>query len=171
MLRMWQGDKDGATALFNDAVKWGLLRDVRQRPLDEFLAELTSDQGPWVQADNYMLLGDAMEMLAYQKVIEELQKEYNEWASMAKDTAVVSQESDPKAPGRHLQFWIHRPRVEDGFWFDQCSKQTPKICQALKSLNESGLTQIHRASFEILETGARVRPHCHSTNGEYFIDV
>jgi hypothetical protein len=172
MLRKWQGNIDEGDKLFTDATLAGLLRNGRQRPLEEFQADLPADQGPWIQAVDYMLLDDAMEMLAYQQVIEELQKEYTQWAEVSQaKAAVVSHESDPKAPGRHLQFHIHRPHFEDGVWFEDCAKETPKICQALKSLNESGLTQIHRASFEILESGSRVRPHCHTTNAEFFIDV
>ena len=43
--------------------------------------------------------------------------------------------------------------------------------QALKALNESGVTKIHAASLEILENGALARPRCHTTNSELFIDM
>jgi len=171
-LRSWQGAKEEADTLFADAAKDGLLRDARQRPLEEFLAELPSELGPWIPASNYMLLDDAMENLAHPQVLEEFQKEYTQWASSLKNKdSLVSLESDPKAPGRHLQFPIHNPHFHEGVWKDMCAMETPKICQALKSLNQSGLVTIIRASFQILENGARVRPHCHTTNAELFVDV
>jgi tetratricopeptide (TPR) repeat protein len=171
-LQLWDGEYVNATKLFSDAASFGLLRDPQQRPIDEFLAEIPADTGAWVNSENYMFLDDAMETLADKRVIEVLQEEYNQWSSEygAKDS-LVSMESDPRAPGRHLQFWIHRPHYSDGIWRDVCAHETPKICQALKSLNESGGIQINQASFEILETGSMVRAQCHRSNAELFIDI
>merc|ERR1711988_219708 len=103
-----------------------------------------------------------METLAHPRVVEELQKEFKAWATESRDLdALVTKESDPRAPGRHMQYWIHRPHFVDGIWRDVCAADTPKICQALRSINESGVIKIHRASFELLEAGAVARPQCH----------
>jgi len=171
-LRIWGGKRDEADTLFEDAVKAGLLKHPHQRPLDTFLTELSSDT-PWFNSTEYMVFDDAMETLAHPQVVEIFQNEYTASSTESgwNNALGVSHESDPKAPGRHLQFWVHRPHFVDGIWRDMCAVETPKICQALKSLNESGQVVIIRASFEILENGALARPHCHTTNGELFIDV
>eukprot|EP00927_Polykrikos_kofoidii_P005805 TRINITY_DN12310_c0_g1_i1.p1 TRINITY_DN12310_c0_g1~~TRINITY_DN12310_c0_g1_i1.p1 ORF type:complete len:411 (-),score=22.23 TRINITY_DN12310_c0_g1_i1:57-1289(-) len=169
-LRIWKGSRKEANKLFKEALRRGELRNTSQRPVREFLPELPVGLGFWSEASLHPILISVVEQLT--KLLPVARTEFQKWSkTRAKDAEVDAHLAiDHRKAGRRLNFWIHRPRFERGIWRDACSYKTPKTCDVLKSINASGVL-VFSASFDILEPGAIIRPHCHDTNRELFIDV
>eukprot|EP00928_Gymnodinium_smaydae_P043568 TRINITY_DN29157_c0_g2_i1.p1 TRINITY_DN29157_c0_g2~~TRINITY_DN29157_c0_g2_i1.p1 ORF type:complete len:420 (+),score=58.97 TRINITY_DN29157_c0_g2_i1:146-1261(+) len=168
-MRIWGGARAEADQLFAGAAASGKLRSVRQRPEVEFLPELP-DQGFAISPSSHPLLEKAADHL--KALLPAAQAEYSKWSkNRAKDAETDEHIAfDNQSKGRHMHFWIHRPRMERGIWRDACSHKTPKTCEILRTINASGLL-VFKASFDVLEPGAVVRPHCHHTNRELFVDL
>lgn len=169
-LLTWKGAQRDADRLFAKAIADGRLRSASQRPEAELLPELPADQGFWFQPSAHRRLESASELLL--ALLPAAQGEYQKWATGRPKDAEHDESlaSDPKSTGRHVHFWIHRPRMDKGIWRDACSYKAPKTCATLKQINASGLL-VYRASFDVLEPGAAVRPQCHHTNRELFIEL
>lgn len=171
-LRLWRGGREEADKLFASAAAAGILRDARQRPLEfrEDIPAIGVDQGFWVEESSYPLLSRLAKRLA--SLAPKALEEYTKWSTARPQDGEPSGDVavDPQSTGRRVQFWIHQPRWERGVWRSQCSLKTPFTCNDLRSTNASGLSVL-RASFEVLEPGAAIRPSCHYTNSELFVDV
>eukprot|EP00928_Gymnodinium_smaydae_P064262 TRINITY_DN47653_c0_g1_i1.p1 TRINITY_DN47653_c0_g1~~TRINITY_DN47653_c0_g1_i1.p1 ORF type:complete len:443 (+),score=79.44 TRINITY_DN47653_c0_g1_i1:56-1384(+) len=174
MLQVWRGRREEADRLFQTAVESGLLRDVRQRPLEELDRTLPASGGPWpFEAEVPSAWSSALTRL--REAIPTIRQEFLKWNRTRPQDADVDKEGlgDPHGTGRWLHYWVYHPRFERGTWNGACHYKTPKICEMLKELNGTGAggLQILRADLEVLEAGASIRPHCHTSNAELFIDI
>lgn len=169
MLLIWRGARKEAEKLFNKAVDENVLRNAMQRPFD-FREDLPANDGPWLESSSYSLLSRATDNLAEIRLAAG--KEYRKWSSTRPQDAEEARDMaiDPQGQGKRMQFWIHRPRFERGHWRDACSYKTPETCKSLRAINASGLIVL-RASFEVFEAGYVLRPRCHATNRELYIDT
>mmetsp|Transcript_91211 Transcript_91211/g.292875 ORF Transcript_91211/g.292875 Transcript_91211/m.292875 type:complete len:324 (+) Transcript_91211:434-1405(+) len=172
MLQVWRGRRQEADELFGGAVDAGLLRDTRQRPL-EVLDRSLPARGPWVE-ESSLSSGVVATIERLRGHLPDFWEEYLKWNRTRAQDAELDKEglADPHGTGRWLHYWIYHPRFERGVWNGACHYKTPKTCSLLKELNSTaGGVRILRVDFDILEPGARVRPHCHDSNQELLLDI
>lgn len=174
MLRIWQGNRDEATKLFEEAAHNKMLSDIRQRPLEISRdASRPFSKKPWHEPAEYSSLKGAVEKLADSAT--NITKEYLKWAkTRAKDSEVDrTGVGAPYATGKWRHFWIHKPQFERGHWKGACSYKTPRTCELLKGMNETGRAGeklvVLQADFDVLEPGGIIRPHCHTTDRETYL--
>ncbi|CAE8631554.1 unnamed protein product, partial [Polarella glacialis] len=172
MLQVWRGRQEEAERLFQGAVQAGMLRDTLQRPLNVLDRSLPA-RGLWDE--------ELLALPAVSGTVEQLREnlpviwaEYLKWNRTRAQDAEADKEGlvDPHASGRWLHFWVYHPRFERGVWNAACHYKTPQLCKLLKEINNTaGGIRILRADFDVLEPGAKVRPHCHPTNQELLLDL
>mmetsp|Transcript_59401 Transcript_59401/g.173796 ORF Transcript_59401/g.173796 Transcript_59401/m.173796 type:complete len:412 (+) Transcript_59401:188-1423(+) len=171
-LSIWRGRREEAEQLFKRALEAGLLTDVRQRPL-ELSRRTPVSRSPWHDPEGAPALAKAALQLA--AAAADATAEYLKWAkARAKDGEADGDGlEDPMSRGSWRHFWIHRPRFERGFWRDACSYKTPKTCELLKRLNNTGRAGeklvILQADFDVLGPGGYIRPHCHANDQETYL--